>query len=113
VLHDIEGWAKREIAGIEDVDLSRIHARVGRARMMLLRSVAEDAEIDVPRPRGDIHCWEVRRDFSDHLDGVLDARDVARIDRHLRRCMPCSNLFASLLTVKEGLGLLRNETIVL
>jgi predicted anti-sigma-YlaC factor YlaD len=55
------------------------------------------------------HRWSPPH-MSEFLDGDLDERGSARIDRHVRDCRECRELLRSLQAIVEELGGLRAET---
>jgi anti-sigma factor RsiW len=55
------------------------------------------------------HCRETRAQMSDYLDGELDARAVASVERHARWCPNCRRMLASLTRTIGGLRALRDQ----
>jgi len=56
----------------------------------------------IKRHRG--RCTETRAMMSDYLDGELDARSTARLERHVRWCPNCRRMLTNLRRVVVGLG---------
>lgn len=52
-------------------------------------------------------CREVRAHISDYLDGELDPRAAAGVERHVRWCPNCRRILANLRRTVVGLGALR------
>ena len=53
------------------------------------------------------HCRETRKHTSDLLDGELDERTAARVERHIRWCTNCGRMLANLSRTIAGLCALR------
>ena len=53
-------------------------------------------------------CRETRAQMSDYLDGELDKRDAARVERHVRWCPNCGRMLANLSRTIGGLRALRD-----
>lgn len=54
-------------------------------------------------------CRETRAQMSDHLDGELDERAAASVQRHLRWCPSCRHMLANLTRTISGLRALRDQ----
>jgi anti-sigma factor RsiW len=55
------------------------------------------------------HCRETRAQMSDYLDGELDARAAASVERHARWCPNCHRMLACLTRTIGGLRALRDQ----
>jgi anti-sigma factor RsiW len=53
-------------------------------------------------------CREVRAQMSDYLDGDLDPRAGAGVERHVRWCPNCRRMLENLRRTVAGLGALRD-----
>ena len=53
-------------------------------------------------------CRQVRAQMSDYLDGELDARAAAGVERHVRWCPNCRRMLENLRRTVAGLGALRD-----
>lgn len=113
VLHDALGWTSAEIASAMDIGLPAAKQRLRRGRMMLVSTLAEDdarRQASLAQP---MHCWRARRHVSAYLDGELDATTKASVEQHLESCPTCPPLYASLVGVRDTLGVLRDpDTVV-
>lgn len=56
-----------------------------------------------PMKRHHERCREVRAQMSDYLDGDLDPRAAAAVDRHTRWCPNCRRMLANLRRTVGGL----------
>lgn len=54
-------------------------------------------------------CREVRAQMSDYLDGELDSRAAAGVERHVRWCPNCRRMLGNLRRTVAGLGSLRDR----
>ncbi|GIU94057.1 MAG: hypothetical protein KatS3mg012_0514 [Gaiellaceae bacterium] len=52
-------------------------------------------------------CHETADRLSDYIDGELQGRGLARVQRHLRRCKRCRELLSSLTRALDQLRSLR------
>ena len=55
------------------------------------------------------HCSETRAQMSDYLDGELDPRTAASVERHARWCPNCRRMLANLSRTLGGLRRLRDQ----
>lgn len=101
VLHDAYGWSTRTIADMLDLGVSATKQRLRRGRMMLVTALAQGAERRVITSGVPLRCWDARKYVSDYLDGELDSRKVASVERHLESCPTCPPLYASLVEVRQ------------
>jgi anti-sigma factor RsiW len=53
-------------------------------------------------------CRDTRAQLSEYLDGELDGRTVARVERPIRWCPSCGRMLASLSRTIGGLRALRD-----
>jgi anti-sigma factor RsiW len=54
------------------------------------------------------HRWSPPH-MSDHLDGDLDARQAARVERHVGECRECRELLLGLEALVAALGDIRHD----
>jgi RNA polymerase sigma-70 factor, ECF subfamily len=108
VLHDVEGWTMKDIAGAQGIELPAAKQRLRRGRMMLVTALAAGTERRAALRGVPLRCWEARGRVSDYLDGELDQTEAALVERHLRSCPTCPPLYASLVGVQARLEGLRD-----
>ena len=99
VLRDVEGLPAREVGRILRLGERAVKSRLHRARLGLraaLEPFVRPARADRPpapaRPRAAeraARCPDVALLLSRYLEGELDARVCARLDRHVRDCPRC------------------------
>ncbi len=78
VLHDIQGWAYEEVAGILDVPLGTVKSRLHRGRLALARALGHGAEPSEPADRASSDPDEPEDPLSpDDPSGGLDRADAA------------------------------------
>ena len=53
-------------------------------------------------------CRDTRAHMSEYLDGELDERTAARVERHIRWCPNCGRMLANLSRTIGGLRALRD-----
>ncbi len=112
VLHDAEGWTSREIAEALELSLPAAKQRLRRARMMLVSAMAQGHERRVATSGVPLRCWDARQHVSAYLDGELEAPTASAVERHLAGCPTCPPLYASLVSVREAMGVLRDSDAV-
>lgn len=112
VLHDIEGWKAREIAEVMDLGLPATKQRLRRGRMMLVSAMAQGHERRVATAGVPLRCWDARQHVSAYLDGELPADTAAAVERHLEGCPTCPPLYASLVSVRDAMGEMRDPDAV-
>jgi anti-sigma factor RsiW len=61
-----------------------------------------------PMNRRQARCREVRAQMSDYLDGDLDRRAAAGVERHTRWCPNCRHMLRNLRRTVAGLRALRD-----
>ena len=113
LLHDVEELTVKEIADIQGVDLPAAKQRLRRGRMMMVSALAAGDERREALDGVPLRCWEARRQVSDFLDGELSATEAHLVERHLETCPTCPPLYASLVGVRAGLGVLRDPDSVI
>lgn len=113
LLHDVEGWTVKEIAGMSEISLPAAKQRLRRGRMALVSELARNAERRVALEGVPLRCWDARRLVSDYLDGELAAPAAEGVETHLRTCPTCPPLYAGLVSAKSGLGELRDPDSVI
>lgn len=105
LLVDLEGFSYHEAAEILGTLTGTVMSRLHRARKRLHKQLAEyvaseAAERSAPRRRRPgpeqaqakrriINCGEACRHLHSYVDGLLDERDVRKIDEHLDTCRKC------------------------
>lgn len=62
-----------------------------------------------PIARHHARCHETREQMSEYLDGELDARAAASVERHARWCPNCRRMLANLTRTISGLRGLRDH----
>ena len=62
-----------------------------------------------PIKRHQDRCRETRAHMSDYLDGELDERTAASVERHVRWCPNCGRMLANLTRTLSGLRALRGQ----
>ena len=84
ILRDVEGLSGPEAASIIGVSESTVKSRIHRARAELRD--AYDNQPYVVR-RG---CPDIRRAFSEHMEGELTSDLCAAMEHHVEHCMDCA-----------------------
>ncbi len=112
ILHDVEGFTMREVAGIQGIKLPAAKQRLRRGRMALVSALAAGAERRAVLRGVPLSCWDARQWVSDYLDGELDVAVRAAVEAHLRTCPTCPPLYAALVGVHARLGALRDPDAV-
>lgn len=112
VLHDAEGWTSREIAEVMDLSLPAAKQRLRRGRMMLVSAMASGHERRVATSGVPLRCWDARQHVSAYLDGELASETASAVERHLAGCPTCPPLYASLVSVRDAMGALRDPDAV-
>lgn len=64
-----------------------------------------------PMKRHHEHCREGRAQMSDYLDGDLDPKAAASVERHTRWCPNCGRMLTNLRRTLGGLRGLRDEPV--
>lgn len=112
VLHDAQGWTAREIAEVMDLGLPATKQRLRRGRMMLVSAMAAGHERRVATAGVPLRCWDARQHVSAYLDGELPASTATAVEAHLEGCPTCPPLYASLVSVRDAMGALRDSDAV-
>lgn len=113
VLHDAQGWTSREIAEVMDLGLPATKQRLRRGRMMLVSAMAQGHERRVVTAGVPLRCWDARQHVSAYLDGELASETAAAVEAHLAGCPTCPPLYASLVSVRDAMGVLRDSDAVI
>jgi len=107
VLHDMEELSTEEIARVLGVREGTVRVRLHRARVFVRNALARAdggakarEKIAPPRPMG---CKDLFASLSDYLDGQLDVRHCAALEKHLDGCNPCLMFLESLRQTVERL----------
>lgn len=112
ILHDVEGWAVREIAEVQEISLPAAKQRLRRGRMALVTALAEGHERRRQLEGVPMHCWDARKHISDYLNGTLDDPIAKLVEAHLEICPTCPPLYAALVDAHEQLSRLRDPDAV-
>jgi len=83
LLRDIQGLSSKETAEVLGLSLSATKSRLHRARASLRAQMAQ------PAPSKD--CPDIRRIFSQYLEGDLNPDICSQMQDHLERCDRCKN----------------------
>ena len=86
LLRDIEGLSATETALVVNASVSAVKSRLHRARADL--RVALSAQTPPPALPDD--CPDIRRVFSEHLEGDLKPSLCAEMESHVRGCLICA-----------------------
>lgn len=108
VLHDVDGWAVRQIAELQEIALPAAKQRLRRGRMALVSALAEGHERRRRLEGVPMRCWDARKHVSEYLDGTLEAATANLVAAHLEVCPTCPPLYAALVNAHEQLGALRD-----
>jgi RNA polymerase sigma-70 factor (ECF subfamily) len=84
ILRDIEGLRAKEVAEVVGISVSAVKSRLHRARADLRAAVAE-----TPYQRNP-GCPDIRKVFSQHLEGDLSADICSTMEAHVQTCVVCS-----------------------
>lgn len=112
VLHDAQGWTAREVAEVMDLGLPATKQRLRRGRMMLVSALAAGHERRVATAGVPLRCWDARQHVSAYLDGELPQATATAVEAHLAGCPTCPPLYASLVSVRDAMGELRDPDAV-
>ena len=108
VLHDAAGMTSPAIADALDLGLPATKQRLRRGRMMLVSALAEDDPKRVASLAQPMRCWKARSQISAYLDDELLPEGRRAVEEHLADCPTCPPLYASLVSLQETLGELRD-----
>ena len=108
VLHDAAGMTTPAIADALDIGLPATKQRLRRGRMMLVSALAEDDPKRVASVAQPMRCWKARSQISAYLDNELRSDGRRAVEEHLADCPTCPPLYASLVSLQETLGGLRD-----
>ena len=95
ILRDIEGLPAAEVAQVMHLTVEAVKSRLHRARSQVRQALAPllGAGEAQARPRA---CPDIVSLFSRHLEGDIDAKVCARMERHLEGCERCEAACESL-----------------
>jgi RNA polymerase sigma-70 factor (ECF subfamily) len=94
VLRDIEGFTAPEVSTITGDSADAVKSRLHRARAAVRARLAA-ALGETPPPRGR-DCPDVLAAFSKKLEGELDPKVCADLERHIEACPACRGICDSL-----------------
>jgi RNA polymerase sigma factor (sigma-70 family) len=110
VLFDAEEMTAAQIAEIVGSSAAAVHKRVQRARWRLARELAEAEAGGQPGARRRAAgappppaCRMALSHAGDYLEGLLDEREQARVDLHLRGCERCPPAVQALVGLRVAL----------
>lgn len=86
LLRDVEGLSASETALAVDATVSAVKSRLHRARSEL-RVALTSHTLPPPLPE---HCPDIRRVFSEHLEGDLKPSLCTEMENHVRSCIICT-----------------------
>jgi RNA polymerase sigma-70 factor, ECF subfamily len=84
LLRDIEGLPAKEVAQIVGVSVAAVKSRLHRARAQLRENLTTTP---FQPPPG---CPDIRRVFSEHLEGDLSAAICSSMETHIASCPACA-----------------------
>ncbi len=84
ILRDIEGLRAKEVAEVVGISVSAVKTRLHRARAQLREHLA--ATPYRPQPG----CPDIRKVFSEHLEGDLSRDMCATMEAHVASCPSCA-----------------------
>ncbi len=109
VLHDAAGMTTPAIADALDIGLPAAKQRLRRGRMMLVSALADDDPKRVASLAQPMRCWKARSQISAYLDDELPTAGRQAVEEHLAACPTCPPLYASLVSLQEALGEMRDD----
>jgi hypothetical protein len=98
VLHDVEGWAVREIAELQEISLDAAKTAAPQRPDALVTALAAGHERRRQLKGVPMRCWDARKHISDYLDGTLISPPPASLKRTLRPARPVHRYKLRLLT---------------
>jgi RNA polymerase sigma-70 factor (ECF subfamily) len=104
VLRDVEGLTAPEAAEVLGISAQAVKSRLHRARLSVRAHVAPLLGVTAEATAAPGTCPDVLTLFSRHLEGEIDARSCAEMERHLEACPRCKGACDSL---KRTLALCR------
>ena len=90
LLRDVEGLSAAEVAEVTGISVAAVKSRLHRARITVRDRIAPLlAPRAVPPPAAPDVCPDVVDLLSRHLEGEIDARTCAEMERHVTACPRC------------------------
>ena len=75
---------------------------------MLVSALADDDPRRIASLAQPMRCWKARSQISAYLDDELPAEGRRAVEEHLADCPTCPPLYASLVSLQETLGDMRD-----
>jgi RNA polymerase sigma-70 factor (ECF subfamily) len=94
LLRDAEGLTAPEAAAALGITVDALKSRLHRARAALREALAPVLEPDALVPSAG--CPDVVRALSEQLEGQIDARSCAELERHVSSCPACARTCGAL-----------------
>lgn len=94
LLRDAEGLTAPEAAQVLGITVDALKSRLHRARAALREALAPLLEADALAPAPG--CPDIVRALSEQLEGQIDARSCAELDRHVSSCPACARTCGAL-----------------
>lgn len=85
VLRDIEGLSANDVAEIVEISVAAVKSRLHRARAQLRQQLTETPY------RSQAGCPDIRKVFSEHLEGDLSPDICSLMEAHVANCEPCAS----------------------
>lgn len=105
VLHDMEDLDTAEIAKITGLQEGTIRVRLHRARLFVRRELAivnaKKSGSLGKKQRRPVDCRRLFAGLSDYLDGAVDDLACAKLQMHIKDCVPCIDFLEDLSRVVE------------
>ena len=96
ILRDIEGLTAPEVAEVLGLTTQAVKSRLHRARISVRDHVAPLLGVNLDLPKAPGKCPDVLLMLSRQLEGEIDARLCAEMERHVEACGRCRGACESL-----------------